>query len=128
MTAGALHADAAVGDHDVAALHIRAGGSAGPHPNERIRAAFMQLLNADGGGGAADAGGGDGDLFALQRALPGGKFPLSGHEAGVVQVGGNEFAAVRVAGDDGVAAHLAPAQVDMQHFLGFVHDDQCFFS
>ena len=121
VAAGAVHADAAADHHDVAALNVGAGGGTGAHPDEGVRPALVELLHTDGGGGAADAGGGDGDPLPLQRALPGGEFPLPGHHAGVVQMGGDQFAPVRVPGDDGVAARLSGGQVHMEHFGVFRH-------
>ena len=121
LPAGVLKADGPGGHHHVAGAHVQVDAAAGAHPDEGIRADVVQLLHGDGGGGAADAGGADGDLFPQQGAGIDGEFAVLGHKMGVVEQGRDLFAAAGVAGQDDVTAHVALHAVDMELFVQLLH-------
>ena len=61
---GALVAHGGAGDDEGAVEHVGLHAAARPGPHEPAGAGPAQLLEADGGPGAADAVGDDGDLLA----------------------------------------------------------------
>ena len=122
LPAGMLEADGAGGHHHVAGADIQIDAAAGTHPDKGVGADIVQLLHGDGGRGAADAGGTDGDLLPQQGAGVDGVLPILGHEVRVVKQGGDFFAAAGVAGQDHIPAHVALHTVDVKLFLQFLAD------
>ena len=96
-----------------------AAGSA--HTDEGVGADLVQLLHGNGSGGAADAGGAHGHLFAQQRAGVDGIFPILGNKYRIVKMGGDGLAAPRITGQQAIAAYIALCAADMKLFFHFLH-------
>ena len=116
-----LIADGAGGNDHIAAAHVQINPAAGAHADKGVGPDIVQLLHGDGGGGSADTGGADGDLFSQQRAGIDGVLPVLGHKMSVVKQGGDLFAAARVTGQDHIAAHVALHAMDVKLFFQFLH-------
>ena len=126
--AGVLKADGAGGHHDVAGLDVQVDAAAGAGADEGVRAAFVQLLHGDSGGGAADARGAGGDLLPQKGARPDVVLPVAGHLLRVVKQGGNGGDPAGVAGQDAVPAHIAGGAVDVELLFQFLHSSHLIYS
>ena len=121
LPAGMLKADGAGGDDHIPGLHIQVDAAAGAHADEGVRADIVQLLHGDGGRGAADARGADGDFFAQESAGVDGELPVAGDKVRVIKQGGYSLAPARVTGKDAVTAHIAGLAVNMKLLFQFLH-------
>ena len=119
--AGVLKPDGAGGHHDVAGLNVHIDAAAGAGADKGVRAALVELLHGNGRGGAADAGGAGGHLFAQECAGPDIVFPVAGHLLRIVKQGGNGGHPARIAGHDAVAAHVAGGAADMKLLFKLLH-------
>ena len=116
-----LKADRAGSHHDVPGLDVHINAPAGARADEGIRAALVELLHGDGGGGAADAGGAGRHLLSQQRAGPDVVLPVIGHLLRVVKVGGNGGDPAGVAGEDAVTADVVGGAGNVKHFIKLLH-------
>ena len=121
LLTGMFKPDGAGGNDHVAGLHVQVNAAAGAHADEGVGADVVQLLHGDGGRGAADAGGADGDLFAQQGAGVDGELAVAGHKLRVIKQRGNGLAPPGVSGEDAVAPHVALLAVNMKLFFQFLH-------
>ena len=119
---GVLEADGTGGHHNVAGLHVQVDAAAGAGADKGVRAALVQFLHGDSGGGAADAGGAGGDLFTQQRAGPDVELPVVGHLMGVIKQGGDGGHPARISGEDAIPAYVAGDAVNMKLLFQFLHD------
>ena len=110
-------ADGAGGHHDVPGLDVYVDAAAGARADEGVRAALVELLHGDGGGGPADAGGAGRHLLPQQRAGPDVVLPVIGHLLRVVKVGGNGRDPAGIAGENAVAANVAGGTGNMTLFF-----------
>ena len=113
LAAGALHADRAGGNYDVAAADILLHAAAGAYADESVGPAVGQLFQRDGSGRAADAGAGNADGYAVEGAGVSNELAAVSHQTRVIKIFGNFGAALGVAGQKHIAAHIAGAQPDM---------------
>ena len=119
---GVLKANGTSGNDDVAGLDGKVDAAAGAGADKGVRAELVQLFHGDGGRGAADAGGADGDLFAEKRAGIRGVFAVARDEMRIIEKGSDGGAAAGVAGHDHIAADLTLGAVDMIKTFQFMHD------
>ena len=117
-----LEADGAGGHHNVAGLHVQVDAAAGAGADKGVRAAFVELLHSDGGGGAADAGGAGRDLFSQKGAGPDVELPVVGHLVGVLKQRGDGGHPARVSGQDAVPAYVLRGTADMKLFFKLLHE------
>ena len=110
------------GHHNVPGLDVHVDAAAGTRADEGVRAALVELLHGDGGGGPADAGGAGRHLLSQQGAGPDVVLPVIGHLLRVVKVGGDGGDPAGVAGKDAVAAHILGGTGDMELFFQFLHN------
>ena len=123
LPAGALMAHRARCNDQVARADFLRNAAAGADPHEGVHADGGQFLHRDGGGGAADAGGGDGDLHAVQRAGIGGEFAVAPNEGAAGEVRRDFFASSGIAGEDAVCPHVAGRKRDVELPSCFVHGE-----
>ena len=117
-----LKPDGTGGDDHIPGLHTQVDAAAGAHTEEGIRANVMQLLHGDGGGGAPNTGGADGDLFSQKRACVDGVLPVAGHKFRIVKQFRNGLAPTRITGENAVASHIALLTVNVKLFFQFLHN------
>ena len=116
-----LKTNGAGGDHNIAGLDVQINAAAGAGTDEGVRAALMQFLHGDGGGGAADTGGAGRHLFSQQRAGPDVEFPVIGHLMGVFKQRGNGGDTAWIAGEDAVPADIFGSTADMKLLFKLMH-------
>ena len=117
LQTGVLKANSAGSHHDIPGLHIQINTAAGAGADKRVRAALMQLLHGNGGGGTANTGGAGRDLLSQQRAGPDIVFPVIGHLMRVLKQCGNGRHPARVAGQNAVTADVLGSAADMELFF-----------
>ena len=119
LLAGAVHADAAVGDDHITGLHIQIHAAGGAHANEGICAAHFQLLHGNGGGGAADAGGGHRYRYAQKLSGIGHIFPVIRNQLRIIEVGCDLRTALRISRQNHIFSHSSRLHIDMVETGGF---------
>ena len=124
--AGVLKPDGAGGHHDVPGLDVYVDAAAGACADEGVRAALVELLHGDGGGGPADTRGAGRHLLSQQRARPDVVFPVISHLLRAVEIRGNGGDPARVAGEDAVTADVASGTGNMKLFFQFLHNNHLY--
>ena len=120
--AGMFVAKGPGGHHDVPGLDIHVDAPAGAGTDEGIRAALVELLHGDGGGGPADAGGAGRHLLPQEGSGPDVVLPVIGHLLRVVKIRGNGGDPAGVAGKDAIAADILGCAGNMKLFFQFLHN------
>ena len=101
---GAFGTDGAGRDDGVAGADVEVDAAAGADTNEGVGAEADELFDGDGRGGAADAGGADGNFLAAAGAGPDFKFALHAEFDGIFKVGGDGGATAWVANKNDIFA------------------------
>ena len=118
---GVLIADGTVCDDHIAGQHIHVDTAAGAHPDEGVRADGSQLLHGDGGRGAADAGGADGNLLTVQISGVYIVFPVHADVNGVLKMRRNRLAPPGIAGQEHIPAHIPLLAADVKLHTDVLH-------
>ena len=117
LPAGPLMADSAGGHHNISGLDLQIYAAAGADPDKCVRADGSQLLHGNGGGGASDARGADGDFLSQQRSGINCIFPVLAYQHRIVKQCRNGRTPARITGQNAVPTHIPLDAIDVKLFL-----------
>ena len=107
LACGAFIANRTRDNGDIAGLRAGLYAAGGADPNKSVSTDLDQFLDCDRCRGTADPGGGDGDLFTVQRARKGGVFPVLRDLLGAVKKLSDPGTTRRVTRQQHIAADIA---------------------
>ena len=125
---GVFKPDGAGGHHYISGADLHINTAAGAHPDKGVGANGRQLLHGDGGGGAADSGGADGNLFSQQRAGIDIVLPVHSHMMGIVKMRCNGLAPSGIPGEKHIPAHIPFLTADVKLHTNILHKQTSLFS
>ena len=117
FTGGALHADGAVGDDQIAAHDLEIDAAGGADADKGANAGLVAFLHADGGRGAAHTGGHDHDRLAVHLTQPCGILTVLAVEMRLIQKLRDLFYPAGITRQNNIFGAVGVIKAYMIHFL-----------